>query len=164
MSCVATDTNNSLVQFPSWIFPSGNLRTQSSHHTRHQKYFAASALYLTSSVVFCGRATCCVCRCLLSSSIVATDKMYFHVFKTFVVSAAFVSVLLLKQILLAFCQISRHVSAVISTLKSFSCICLVACVITQVVAISADSNILKRNGCLCVFALQRMANKAQLGF
>lgn len=51
-----------------------------------------------------------------------------------VVVAEFLSVLLLKQILSAFCQISRHVSAVISTPRSFSHICLVACVITQVVA------------------------------
>lgn len=72
------------------------------------------------------------------------------VFTTFVVSGEFSSVLLLEQILGAFCQISRHVSAVICTLKSFPRICLVACVITQVVAISTDSNILKRKGCLCM--------------
>lgn len=40
-------------------------------------------------------------------------------------------------------------SAAISTWRLFSHICLVACVITQVVAISPSSNILKRNGCRC---------------
>lgn len=75
----------------------------------------------------------------------ARDGIFSHVF-----SAEFSSVLLLEQILRAFCQISRHVSAVICTLKSFPRICLVACVITQVVAIRTDANILKRKGCLCV--------------
>lgn len=50
----------------------------------------------------------------------------------------------IQQIPPASCQIRRHVSAAARAPKSLRCICFVACVITQVAAISAFWNILKR--------------------
>lgn len=50
----------------------------------------------------------------------------------------------IQQIPPASCQIRRHVPAAARAPKSLRCICFVACVITQVAAISAFWNILKR--------------------
>lgn len=106
----------------------GNLRAAASHHTRHQNRSSAAWRSVSGP-------SCWGWRCLLSPCAADRDSC----------SLA----LLLKQILKALRQISRHVSAVIPTPESLPCICLVARVITQVAAISADSNILKRGGCLC---------------
>lgn len=115
----------------------------------HPKYHTQNTLllYVWPSVFYSVvTTTCSSCRCLLSSYTVGRACIIFHVFNI----AEFLSVLLLKQILSAFCQISRHVSAVISTPRSFSHICLVACVITQVVAGNQYRLIFWRGMTICV--------------
>lgn len=153
-----SDTDNSLVQSESSHKENWEHRVHVAPATKNTPqllhYIWPAAYY------FVAEPHAAVVGVCLSSHIVGRDRAEASAER----HPGFFSVLLLKQTLTAFCQISRHVSAVISTLKSFPCICLVACVITQVVAISTDSNILKSNGCLCVFARRRMANKAQLGF
>lgn len=91
--------------------------------------------------------TCCSCRC------VSTAQCFMSPTGGCVDIAEFLSVL--KQILSAFCQISRHVSAVISTPRSFSHICLVARVITQVVAGNQYQLIFWRGMTICVCLWRR---------